>query len=653
VILAPNKITGGTQQYQLKYGSSGQGLFGFETRLDGEVISPPGGGPLYLELYTPISGVKIDQLRTSNLAEGAQGKTVYWVADGTRKTELAETLRQIRALEETINHYQPKADRDEISAAAKDAVRKKSSDLIRAKKKADDYISQAFMAGRLLFSGEEHTLPVPQADSLKKVLAVAGNVVIPSLFDRFHFADKTYDDRDAVYKAIFNPAGNLATLDGIRNFNFVDAQGHIKTQTGMVSEMQGVLNALESSKAVVKGQDIRQELQDIPYGWPRSAIQLGLAVLFRCGQIEISHKNSLVYDFRQLQDAHKVFSKISSFDALEFRMVTDILTPEEIQSAYLFCRNTLKLETVTENVNDIFLHFRDYRMGLDHFKTTIADFVTQGLPLPNPVQESSQLLEDSKTRSKPQELVKWILDNQDDLKGLQERVTQVRNFVESNKIALQNALPLIKRAEASQVLKQKDPDGTILEAVNQLKHLIENREVVSKWVDFQTYRAVVENAYRSAYEACRAAFEKEVKILEQIIKARSEFIDLTPDKQQTILIKWFGSQGLARVGISQHPVGTLKELLDADQAASLDALAGRVGTVPGLLADILSDIRKLNEGSGPGGGPTPQPPIRPWRPKAITRGMVIRKDEALEIAEKFKDELEKQFEEGVKEVIIQ
>jgi len=107
VILAPNKITGGTQQYQLKYGSSGQGLFGFETRLDGEVISPPGGGPLYLELYTPISGVKIDQLRTSNLAEGAQGKTVYWVADGTRKTELAETLRQIRALEETINHYQP------------------------------------------------------------------------------------------------------------------------------------------------------------------------------------------------------------------------------------------------------------------------------------------------------------------------------------------------------------------------------------------------------------------------------------------------------------------------------------------------------------------------------------------------------------------
>lgn len=653
VILAANKITDGTQQYQLKYGSSGQGLFGFETKLDGEVISPPGGGPLQLELYTPLSGVKLEQIRTLNLADGPQGKTVYWIADESRKAELAEILRQIRALEETINHYQPKADRDEISAAAKDAVRKKNTDLDRAQKKADNFISQAFMRGRLLFSGEEHTLPIPEADSLKKALSIAGNVVIPSLFDRFHLADKTYDDSDAVYKAIFNPAGNLATLEGIRNFNLVDAQGHIKTQTGIVSEMQGVLTALENSQAIVKAQDIRQKLQDIPFGWPRGAIQLGSAVLFRCGQIEITHKGSPVYDFRQLQDAYKVFSKISSFDALEIRSVTDILTPEEIQTAYLFCKNSLQIESVTESVNDIFLHFRDYRTGLEHFKTTLADFVTQGLPLPNPIQQKATLLEASKAKNKPQELVKWILDNQDELKELHEEVIQVKDFVESNKLALQNALPLIKRAEASQVLKQKDKDGSILEAINQLKHLIENREVVSKWAEFQNYRAVVENVYRSAYEKYREAFEKEVQTLEQSVKSRSEFKPLPSDKQEVILSKWFDSQGLVRAGISQYPVGTLKELLDADQATSLDALAGRVGTVPGLLADILSDIQGLTKKPGPGGGPSPEPRMRPWRPKAITKGMIIRKDEAMEIADKFRQELEEQFEEGVEEVIIQ
>ena len=652
-ILAANKITDGTQQYQLKYGSSGQGLFGFETKLDGEVISPSGGGPLQLEIYTPLSGVKLEQIRTLNLADGPQGKTVYWIADESQKADLAETLRQIRALEETINHYQPKADRDEISAAAKDAVRKKNTDLVRAQKKAEGFISQAFMKGRLLFSGEEHTLPVPGADSLKKVLAIAGNVVIPSLFDRFHFADKTYDDKDAVYKAIFNPAGNLATLEGIRNFTLVDAQGHIKTQTGIVSEMQGVLTALENSQAVVKAQDIRQKLQDIPYGWPRGAIQLGSAVLFRCGQIEITHKGNPVYDFRQLQDAFKVFSKISSFDALEIRSVTDILTPEEIQNAYLFCKNTLQMEDVTESVNDIFLHFMKYLMGLGHFKTTLADFVAQGLPLPNPIQEKSPLLEASKDKNKPQELVKWMLDNQDDLKELHEQVIQVKDFVESNKLALQNALPLIKRAEASQVLKQKDKDGSILEAINQLKHLIENREVVSKWAEFQNYRAVVENAYRSAYEENREAFEKEVQTLEQSVKKRSEFTSLPPDKHEVILSKWFGSHGLVRAGISQHPVGTLKELLDADQATSLDALAGRVGTVPGVLADILSDIQQLTKEPGPGGGPTPEPRMRPWRPKSITKGMVIRKDEAMEIADEFRQELEEQFEEGVEEIIIQ
>ena len=125
---------------------------------------------------------------------------------------------------------------------------------------------------------------------------------------------------------------------------------------------------------------------------------------------------------------------------------------------------------------------------------------------------------------------------------------------------------------------------------------------------------------------------------------------MPPDKHEVILSKWFGSQGLGRAGISQHPVGTLKELLDADQATSLDALAGRVGTVPGLLADILSDIQGL--------GKKPEeeerePRMRTWRPNAITKGMVIRKNEAIEIADRFRDELEEQFEEGVEEIIIQ
>ncbi|MBW1700380.1 MAG: hypothetical protein JRK26_26800 [Deltaproteobacteria bacterium] len=656
VIMAANKITDGTQQYQLKYGSSGMGLFGFEARLDEEVISPPGSGPLKLELYSPLSGVKLEQIRTANLADGPQGKTVYWVADDSGKVELAEILRKIRALQDTINHYQPKADRDEISAAAKDAVRKKNTDLARAQKKADELIAQSFMEGRLLFAGEEHNLRDLQADSLKKILPIAGKVVIPALFDRFHLADKTYDDRDAVYKAIFNPAGNLSTLDGIRNLNLVDAQGHIRSQTGMVSEMLDVLTVLENTQAIVKAQDIRQKLQDIPYGWPRSVIQLGLAVLFRCGQIEITHKGNPVYDFRQLQDAYKVFSKISSFDALEIGKVTDILTPEEIQTAYLFCKNTLQIERITESVNDIFLQFIDYRMGLEHFKTTLADFIAQGLPLPNPTQAKSQLLEASKAKNKPQELVRWILDNQDELKELHEKVIEVRNFVESNKIALQHALPLITRAEASQILKQRDKDGSIAEATNQLRHLIKNRQVVSKWADFQNYRAVVENAYRSAYKEYREAFAKELQKLEQSVQKRPEFSFLPSDKQEVVISRWFGAQGLARAGISKHPIGTLKELLDADQAASLDALAGRVGTVSGLLADILTDIQQLtrkSEDEEDKGKPVPKPKMRTWRPKVIARGMIIRKEEADELAEKFKQELQQQFGEGVEEVIIQ
>jgi hypothetical protein len=160
----------------------------------------------------------------------------------------------------------------------------------------------------------------------------------------------------------------------------------------------------------------------------------------------------------------------------------------------------------------------------------------------------------------------------------------------------------------------------------------------------------MENAYRSAYEENREAFENEVQTLEQSVKTRPEFASLQSDKHEIILLKWFSSHGLVRAGISQHPVGTLKELLDADQATSLDALAGRVGTVPGLLADILVDIQEL--------GRKPEeeerePRMRTWRPKAITKGMVIRKDEAMEIADEFRQELEEQFEEGIEEVIIQ
>jgi len=91
-------------------------------------------------------------------------------------------------------------------------------------------------------------------------------------------------------------------------------------------------------------------------------------------------------------------------------------------------------------------------------------------------------------------------------------------------------------------------------------------------------------------------------------------------------------------------------LLDADQATSLDALTGRVGSVAGLLADIIADIQELDREEGEEGK---ESRIRSWRPKAITKGMVIRKDEAMEIADKFRQELEEQFEGGVEEVIIQ
>ena len=145
-------------------------------------------------------------------------------------------------------------------------------------------------------------------------------------------------------------------------------------------------------------------------------------------------------------------------------------------------------------------------------------------------------------------------------------------------------------------------------------------------------------------------FENAVNNLEQNVKNRSEFTALSTGKKEIVLTKWFGSQGLVRAGISQHPIGTLKELLDADQATSLDALAGRVGTVPGLLADILIDIQKLGRKPEEEEG---EPKMRTWQPKAITKGMVIRKDEAMEIADEFRQELEEQFEEGVEEVIIQ
>ena len=179
--------------------------------------------------------------------------------------------------------------------------------------------------------------------------------------------------------------------------------------------------------------------------------------------------------------------------------------------------------------------------------------------------------------------------------------------------------------------------------------------MVSEWSDFQSYRSKVENAYRLAYKEYREAVEQEIQLLEQSTKSRPEFHSLSQEKQEVIISKWFGTQGQARAGISQDPIATLKELMDADQATSLDALAGRVGTIPGLLADIILDIQKLSEppeGEEPGKDPE-LPKVRPWQPKSIAKGMIIRKEDAVDIAEKFKEELEEQFVENVKEIIVQ
>jgi hypothetical protein len=649
-LLAANKITDGTQQYQIKYGASGQGLFGFEAKLDGEVVSPPGAHPLGLELFTPLSGVKPAEIRTANLAQGPSGKTVFWLADDGQNFEMEDTLKQVRALQETVAHYQPKADRDELANPAKEALRKKATDLARAEKRADELLVETFKKGRVLFSGDEKKLPAPDADTLKKVLPVVGKTVISALFDRFDLADKDFDDSDGVFKAIFNPAGNLAAIDGIRDLGMVDAQGHVMPQSGIVTAILDCLAVLEAEKSEVKAEDVRDTLQDIPYGWPRGVIQLGVALLFRSGLVELTHKGDEFYDYRQFPDAPKVFPRITAFDALKIRRITEVLTPGEIQDAYLFCKNTLEIAQVRESVNDIFLQFRDYRTGLDHLKTRIADFVAQGLPLPNPVQENDSLIEGSRDKNRPQELVRWVLDNQTELKDLHEQAKGVRSFLENNLITLQLSIPLIRRAEASQTLKQADREGKVGEAVAQLNHLMENREVVSKWTDFQAYRGVVENAYRAAYESNRAEFDRQVESLEKTMRAREEFQRLPGDKQALVASAWFGPGGKARAGVSRQSIGTLKELLNADQATSLDALAGRIASVGAMLPDILADIEEHGKKRG---DPPPKPRVRTWRPKAISKGMVIRKDEIEAISLRFSEELEAQFEESIEEVIIQ
>ena len=274
------------------------------------------------------------------------------------------------------------------------------------------------------------------------------------------------------------------------------------------------------------------------------------------------------------------------------------------------------------------------------------------------MQAHETLLAQARQTTNPQQFVLSLLDKKDEWAALHQEAKAAREFAETNALALRRSLSLLERARASQTLREGPAADEVGEAVAQLEHLVDQRRVVSSWGQFQTYRATVENAYRTAYDAARTRLQEAIDALSDTVEARQDCQSLDAEQRESTERAWFGPTGRLRAGVSQQPIGTLQELLAADQATSLDALVARVQAVPGQLAHIVGDVQRMLAPPTPTpkpGEPTPPPAVkvRAWSPTALRPGTTIRKQDVDRVVGEVKKELKEQFEGGVEEVVIE
>ncbi len=614
------------------YGKT-QTPFDFGVRLDGEAVAT--GPDIEVAFVSPLAPGRtqeIDELRRTNEAGGATGRTLWWVS--STPDHLEARCRRYEALVKVTGDRRFTED---SSADTQDALSEKRKERDELRKGLSDDIERAFRNGAIFYGGQE--IELEDAPDLKGPLAAALTSLIPNLYPHFSLADRGFDfARDL--KALLNPS--TATLHAVApELNLFDTQGTLQRESGLVSQVLEVVGDLENEGGDPTGAlliDARDNsgfkgFERPPFGWPSEIVRLVLAACFRAGAIYLERQTSTgpnpIWEYAGRTDD---FAKITVFKKTTFRVAETSLSVEEIRQASQ-ALIALSVTGTPESGNAIAEALRKLGAKLQAGVEDARRRSQEGLPAHDVLLSSAAALREPTTATSPTAAVVAFLAVAATWREVCERLQALRVFLDANRHHEFDVSRRLLELIANHPAPETHPNATVIaEARDDLDAIVRDKSVVERWADYRSAFDATSRAYRDIYRQAHDKIRQEVDEVVAAIRDGDAYARAPREQRDRVVDAVFGPGR-----VCHYPpvdVGSAAQLIEAAGRRSLTALDQARFALPSYRAQVEAELRKL---AAP--PPDPDDKVFEWRPSQDLTGRRFATEQ--EIDETFAQEATK------------
>lgn len=326
-----------------------------------------------------------------------------------------------------IEKYVKKQNTSSMPETVQEILARKRREKNQLEYRAKESIEQAIKDARVFVGGEEVKV---QAGNAKTKIEQVLTKLADHVYNKNYMIEKN-SDSDADILKVLNNRNQQLTLDGIND--------EAMDEVSMWLETRGLRN-LQTSMG-----ELQKHYQEAPYGWKEIDIAVLIARLLMAQQIELK------YGGQKLQPSQIKPAMFRNSREIDKVMVSRRIAVDEatMRKAKRVLRDYLRRQDIPDNEQDLVEYAAEKLTSLkDHYQSLLNEYRNNSYPEKDLLEEAEELL--SQILSKKQDNAAFLdfinkkqndlLNNQEDLEGLEEFFKNQRTVFDTARTNLQTLL---------------------------------------------------------------------------------------------------------------------------------------------------------------------------------------------------------------------
>jgi len=503
-------------------------------KVDGNSMGNEGQVPL--SIFTAADSLdfptKVTESRNESRHDTHQNN-IYWVFSLTE--DIDRLVAELYASKQMVNKYDQMRVQNCATNEELTCLQPEKNEVLRLHSRLSEKLTEALVAGTGLFRGVSRD-GSDLGKTVSEIFKGLFDIAVPDLYPKLEMGARSLKGTEAeeILKAANLSGLSQIFYSGETGLNLVIKDGAKFVPNPNADVAKEVLDHLTQqqdygNKDSRLGKALETRFGGLGYGWDRDILRLVLAVLFRAGSIEVSHKGQR-FDSYQNPNSREPFISNTAFKSALFTPVKPIGLKTLTQAVASY--EDLTGQTVDVDKNAI--------------AATLKQLATEELNLLLPVEAKAkannlpvveQLEEYKETLTRIQngasdDCVQILAGEGVSLKEIRDRVRKIKEATNDTSLYAFNAA---KRAIANQWLAVSGQKPEMAAVANRLRENLDAEYFVDRLGEIKADAEAIATAYATCYTNLHTQRSRLYRSAIEEIKGRSEWTNILQEQQEVLL----------------------------------------------------------------------------------------------------------------------